>query len=117
LIINWEDTMAEKTAYEQEARELKPLKGPDPHDAFSQKAAENKKPPLGIGLTEKVHERSETHKSDLTDSSAGVPEAEAAAQFKGSRADRSNSGMSSGNPRALSGDDDGDASFPVKHEE
>ena len=49
--------MTEKTAYEHGARKLEPLKGPDPHDAFSQKAAENKKPPLGIGLTEKTDER------------------------------------------------------------
>lgn len=109
--------MAEKYSYETGARAPKPLKGPNPHDAFSQDAAENKKPPLGIGLAEKVEERSETHKSDLTDSSAGVPEADAAGQFERSRADRSNNGISSANPRVLSGDDDGDATFPVKHEE
>jgi hypothetical protein len=107
--------MAEKFAYETGARWPKPLKGSDPHDAFSQDAAENKKPPLGIGLTEKVPERSETHKSDLTDS-AGVPEADAAGQLKRSRAGRSNDGTASANPRVLSGDDDGDATFPVKHE-
>lgn len=60
--------MPDKTAYEHGARELKPLTGPDPRDEFSQKAAENKKPPHGTGLSETSRERSETHKSDLQDS-------------------------------------------------
>jgi hypothetical protein len=109
--------MAEKFAYETGARAPKPLKGPDPHDTFSQEAAENKKPPLKIGLTEKVGELSETDTSDLADSNAGIPESEASGQFEKGQADRSNNGMSSADPRVLSGDEDGDATFPVKHEE
>jgi hypothetical protein len=109
--------MAEKFAYETGARTPKPLKGPDPHDAFSQEAAENKKPTLGIGLTEKVQERSETHKSDLKDSGAAGYEADAAGQFEKVDAGPSNNGMSSANPRVLSGDDAGDATFPVRHKE
>lgn len=65
--------MSEKTAYEHGARELKPLTGPDPHDDFSQKAAENKPPRGGIGLTEPIDERSETDKSDLQDSGSHRP--------------------------------------------
>ena len=41
--------MIKKTVYEHGARGLKPRRGPDPRDDFSQTAAENKKPPLGIG--------------------------------------------------------------------
>lgn len=102
--------MTEKTAYEHGAREPKPLKGSDPHDAFSQEAAENKKPPLGIGLTQKVHGRSETHKSDLR-GSKGVPEADAQGQTEKRHAGGSNDGISSADPRVLSGDDEGDATF------
>lgn len=38
----------------------------DANDEVSQKAAENKRPPSGVGLTEKLSERSESDKSDLT---------------------------------------------------
>jgi hypothetical protein len=44
--------MPAETAYEHGARKLKPRTGPDPSDDFSQKAAENKKPLDGMGLTE-----------------------------------------------------------------
>src|SRR6187401_482399 len=102
--------MTEKSAYEHGARELKPLKGPDPHDAFSQKAAENKKPPLGMGLTEKSsEERSESDKSDLTDGKGGEPAADAQGQSERRHAGGSNDGVSSANPRVLSGNKDGDA--------
>lgn len=40
---------------------------PDPTDQVSQRAAENRKPPLGVGLSEKLSERSESDKSDLVD--------------------------------------------------
>lgn len=43
--------MANNTAYEHGARKLKEHMGPDPNDDFSQEAAENKKPPNGMGLT------------------------------------------------------------------
>lgn len=43
--------MPTETAYEHGARKLTPRTGPDPNDDFSQDAAENKKPPHGIGLT------------------------------------------------------------------
>ena len=46
--------MADKTDYEHGARKLMAKSGRDPNDEFSQKAAANKKPPLGVGLTEKV---------------------------------------------------------------
>ena len=46
--------MPEKSAYEHGARKLMAHSGADPNTEFSQKAAENKKPPLGVGLTEKV---------------------------------------------------------------
>ena len=106
--------MAEKTAYEHGARKLEPLKGPDPHDDFSQKAAENKKPPLGLGPTEKTSERRETDKSDLQDNRDGGPEADAQGQSEKRHAGGSNEGVSSANPRVLSGNDDGDATFPFK---
>ena len=86
--------MAEKTAYEHGARKLMPLKGPDPNDAFSQKAAENKKPPSGIGLTEPSNERSENEKSDLTDG-RGKPEADAQGQSAKRYAGGSNHRVSS----------------------
>ena len=101
--------MAEKTAYEHGARKLMPLKGPDPNDAFSQKAAENKKPPSGIGLTEPSNERSENEKSDLTDGRGGKPEADARGQSEKRHAGGSSDGVSSANPRVQSGNDDGDA--------
>jgi hypothetical protein len=46
--------MPDKTAYELGARKLMAANGPDPRDDFSQEAAENRKPRLGLGLTEEV---------------------------------------------------------------
>lgn len=46
--------MPDKTAYELGARKLMAATGPDPRDDFSQEAAENRKPRLGLGLTEEV---------------------------------------------------------------
>ena len=106
--------MTDKTEYEHGARKLKPLEGPDPNDAFSQEAAENRKPPLKIGLTEKTSERSENDKSDLTDSKGGTPEADAQGQSEKRHAGGHNDGVSSANPRVLSGNDEGDATFPYK---
>ncbi|RLP22132.1 hypothetical protein [Mesorhizobium sp. YM1C-6-2] len=106
--------MTEKTAYEYGARALKPRKGPDPNDEFSQKAAKNKEPPLGLGLTEKTSERSETDKSDLRDGKGGKPEADAQGQSEKRHAGGSNDGVSSANPRVLSGSEEGDATFPYK---
>ena len=106
--------MAKKTSYEHGARKLKPLKGPDPNNAFSQEAAENRKPPLGVGLTEKRSERSENDKSDLTDGKGGRPEADAQGQSEKRHAGGDNDGVSSANPRVLSGDEQGDATFPYK---
>jgi hypothetical protein len=106
--------MAEKTAYEHGARELKSQDGPGPHDDFSQKAAENKKPPLGMGLSERTSEHSENDKSDLTDGKVGTPEADAQGQSEKRHAGGKNDGVSSADPRVLSGNDDGDATFPIK---
>ena len=66
-----------KVAYEHGARTLKPFKGPDPSDDFSQKAAENRKPPGGIGLTDPPKEHSESDKSDLQEAPTGVPKPDA----------------------------------------
>ncbi|MGO4837190.1 hypothetical protein AB4144_33575, partial [Rhizobiaceae sp. 2RAB30] len=44
------------TEYETGSRKFSEITGPDPSDEFSQEAAENKKPPLGIGLTEPLDE-------------------------------------------------------------
>lgn len=64
--------MANETAYEHGARKLKEHTGPDPADAFSQKAAENRKPAHGLGLTEAPSvERSEADKSDLRGAGTG----------------------------------------------
>ena len=104
--------MTEKTTYEHGARELKPRKGPDPNDEFSQKAAENKKPPLGIGLTEKTSERSETDKPDLRDGKGGRPADDAAGQSEKRHAGGTNDGVTSANPQILSGSEEGDATFP-----
>ena len=106
--------MADKTAYEHGARDLNPLNGSDPNDAFSQEAAENRKPPLGIGLAEKTFERSENDKSDLSDTKGGRPEADAQGQSEKRHAGGDNDGVSSANPRVLSGDEEGDATFPYK---
>ncbi len=46
--------MSDKVSYEHGARKLMAQDGPDPSDEFSQKAAGNRKPALGVGLTEKV---------------------------------------------------------------
>ena len=56
--------MAEKTSYEDGARVLKPRKAQDPNDEFSQKAAENKKPQSGMGLSRKTGEPGEAERSD-----------------------------------------------------
>lgn len=77
--------MTEKTAYEHGARKLMPLTGPDPNDDFSQKAAENKPPRGGVGLTEPTEERSETDKSDLQDSGSQRPPSKAAHQEQPAR--------------------------------
>jgi hypothetical protein len=46
--------MTDKPAYELGARKPMTKDTPDANDKFSQKAAENRKPPLGIGIAEKV---------------------------------------------------------------
>ncbi|MDH6234606.1 hypothetical protein M2281_005224 [Mesorhizobium soli] len=46
--------MTRKPEYHTGARKPQPVTGPDPNDDFSDKAAENRKPPLGMGLAEKV---------------------------------------------------------------
>lgn len=55
-----------KTAYEHGARKLKSATGSDPNDAFSQEAAENRKPPLGMGLVDRGDE-------DLTPAKGNEP--------------------------------------------
>jgi hypothetical protein len=110
--------MPEHSEYETGARILKSATGPDPRDAFSQKAAENKKPPLGMGLTEKSdRERSEADKSDLRGGRTGGPESDAKGQSEQNHAGGSNDGTTSANPRVLSGDESGDATFPLKRPE
>lgn len=44
------------------------------------------------------------------------PEKDAKGQFAGSKADASNSGVSSADPRVISGKECGDATFPVKQD-
>lgn len=46
--------MPDQVRYEHGARKATLLTGPDPNDEFSQDAATNRKPPLGLGLTERV---------------------------------------------------------------
>jgi hypothetical protein len=46
--------MTTKPEYYTGARKPQPATGPDPSDDFSQEAAENRKPPLGMGLAQKV---------------------------------------------------------------
>lgn len=107
--------MVNNTAYEHGARKLKEHTGPDPSDDFSQEAAENKKPTNGMGLTENSTEQgSEFDKSDLRGGGTGSPAEDAAGQSEKHHAGGSNSGMSSANPRVLSGDEHGDATFPLK---
>jgi hypothetical protein len=107
--------MVNQTAYEHGARKLKEHSGPDPNDDFSQEAAENKKPPNGMGLTEaSTEQRSEYDKSDFRGEGTGSPQEDARGQFETNHAGGSNNGMSSANPRVLSGDEDGDATFPLK---
>src|SRR5690606_31033777 len=93
--------MTTRVAYETGARKLEPRTGPDPSDEFSQKAAENKKPPHGMGLIDREdhHERSEADKSDLQQ------ERDAAGQSEDNHAGGSNDGTTSANPRVLSGDE------------
>lgn len=47
------------TKYETGARKFPPSLGPDPSDEFSQDAAKNAKPPLGMGLAERLDETNE----------------------------------------------------------
>lgn len=49
----------EHTGYETVGRKLAERTGTDPSDEFSQDAAENKKPPLGTGLTESLDDTNE----------------------------------------------------------
>jgi hypothetical protein len=107
--------MVDNTAYEHGARKLKEHTAPDPSDDFSQEAAENKKPPNGMGLTENpAEQRSESDKSDLRGEGTGSPREDSAGQSETNHVGGSNNGMSSANPRVLSGDEDGDATFPLK---
>lgn len=106
--------MAEHTSYKTGARKLVTATGPDPKDDFSQKAAENKRPPLGVGLSEKSNvERSEADKSDLRRT---TPKDDARGQSESNHAGGTNDGMVSADPRVLSGKTDGDATFPIKRE-
>ena len=101
-----------RTAYETGARKLAAHVGPDPSDAFSQDAAGNRKPDGGVGLTEESDmERSETDKSDLRN---GTPQSDAAGQSEEKHAGGENDGMSSADPRVLSGKTSGDATFHTK---
>lgn len=95
-------------------RELQRKRVPDSNDDISQKAAENKKPPLGVGLTEKLSERSEEDKSDLQNSPLGTPQSDAQGQSEQNHAGGTNDGVASADPRVLSGKKDGDATFPIK---
>jgi hypothetical protein len=107
--------VSEHSEYETGARKLVERTGPDPRDAFSQKAAENRKPPHGMGLTENPDlERSEGDKSDFRDSEPEGPESDARGQSEKHHAGGLNDGVSSADPRVLSGKDDGDATFPLK---
>jgi len=104
--------MPENTAYETGGRVPKAASKDQLQEEVSQKAAENRKPPLGIGLTEKVdQERSETDKSDYQDLKPTNPENDAKGQSEANHAGGRNSGISSADPRNLSGKEDGDATF------
>ena len=46
--------MPDTVQYEHGARKATPKTHPDPNDDFSQDAADNRKPPLGLGLTERI---------------------------------------------------------------
>lgn len=48
-------------------------------------------------------------------SQSSNPEKDAKGQFASSKADGSNNGVSSADPRVISGKKSGDATFPVKH--
>jgi len=56
--------MPDKVRYEHGARKATPLTGPDPNDDFSQDAAENRKPPQGLGLTERVDKPQDKSRED-----------------------------------------------------
>jgi len=92
-----------------------PAKGyRDANDDFAQGAAENTKPPRGMGLTDAPGEHSENDKSDFQDAPTGTPEGDAQGQSERHHAGGKNSGVSSANPRVLSGEEDGDATFPFR---
>ncbi len=91
------------------ARKLEPATGPDPRDDFSQKAAENKKPPNGDGLEESVDEGREPDRTG--------PVNDARPQFVRTREGAENNGVSSADPRVISGKEDGDATFSVDPED
>jgi hypothetical protein len=59
--------MTRQNRRETGARELQPKTGQDASDSVSQKAAENRKPPGGVGNTEPLDDRDEkTRHSDGT---------------------------------------------------
>lgn len=104
----------ERNNRETGARHLPAKTGRDANDEFSQKAAENKKPPRGMGLTDAPGEHSENDKSDFQEAPTGKPEEDAHGQSERHHAGGKNDGVSSANPRVLSGEEDGDATFPIK---
>jgi hypothetical protein len=70
----------EENKRETGARHLPARTGRDARDDFSQKAAENKKPPRGMGLTDAPGEHSENDKSDFQDAPTGKPADDAQGQ-------------------------------------
>ena len=55
--------MSHIVSYEHGTRKLMSQDGPDPSDEFSQKAADNRKPALGAGLSEKVQAKRKPRRS------------------------------------------------------
>lgn len=89
--------MPERTEYETGARVTKVATNDQLHQDFSRKAAENRKPPLGMGPTERsAQERSETDRSDLRNARPHNPEDDARGQSEANHQGGTNDGITSG---------------------
>jgi hypothetical protein len=79
---------------------------------IDKKAAENKRPKSGTGLTQSTEDTNEkTRQSDQAGTMSGTPQSDAKGAKAKSRADGSNDGVASADPRVLSGKKSGDATF------
>jgi hypothetical protein len=95
--------------YQSGAR--KPMAGESPGPQPIHTSERGHVPKRPYGLTESLEDKGDAER--LQD---GLQRKETAAQFARSNAGRHNNGISSAEPRVISGDESGDATFPLKQD-